>query len=130
MALLMPAMQKVREMANRTTCQNNLRHVGLALQNYRSGHRAFPPAGTTTPHAHSWAAYLLPLVDQPALAKQYKWDASWYENRLVTTQVKVFQCPSTPVPRFESGTTNEIAWLAATTDYVPPREVDPRLVSS
>src|SRR5262249_39650710 len=43
-ALLFPAIQSAREAARRTQCMNNLRQIGMALQNYHDAYNCFPPA--------------------------------------------------------------------------------------
>ncbi len=63
-ALLLPAVQQAREAARRTQCKNNLKQLGLALHNYESAHRVFPPGGLGFPYVWSVHAHLLPFVEQ------------------------------------------------------------------
>ena len=75
-ALLLPAVQKVREAANKTTCTNNLKQMGIALHNYESSYSVFP-AGSV--HLHptnglaniNWGISLLPFLEQANLANNY-----------------------------------------------------------
>src|SRR5579871_4044114 len=70
-ALLLPAVQKVREAANRASCQNNLKQLGLALHNYHDANQSFPPGQIDSPKKHVWAAYVLPYVEQENLVRGY-----------------------------------------------------------
>jgi prepilin-type processing-associated H-X9-DG protein len=106
-ALLIPAVQKVREAANRLACVNNLKQLGLALHNYHDANRTFPPAyvdkgpylNTGFDFVHGWAPFILPHVEQQPLYGRYRWELPLFvpENQeVVATQLKVFQCPSAP----------------------------------
>src|SRR5262245_1589988 len=86
-SLLWPAVQKVREAANRTSCVNNLKQIGLALHNYHDTFKRFPPSldealyppGNGSPRAGwtpywSWLAYIMPFIEQDNLWNQaYAW---------------------------------------------------------
>ncbi len=69
-ALILPAIQQAREAARRTQCKNNLRQIGLALQNYCDLYERFPPGyvasseTTATTPGWGWSAMILPQVDQ------------------------------------------------------------------
>ena len=77
--LLLPAVQKVREAANRTKCTNNLKQIGLALHNFHGTFGAFPagyypsgqPAATNMFTYTGWQLQLLPYLEQQAM-----WDQS------------------------------------------------------
>src|SRR5436305_14905441 len=62
--LLLPAIQKVREAANRMSCLNNLKQLGLAAHTYHDAYKVFPPGQVTTPKKHDMGAYLLPWIEQ------------------------------------------------------------------
>src|SRR5262245_31182530 len=71
--LLMPAVQKVRESANRVKCQNNLKQIGLALYQYHDTNRRFPSGLDTFFHTHwhwSWMTKILPYIEQGNLYQQ------------------------------------------------------------
>src|SRR5437879_12802537 len=76
-ALLLPAVQKVREAANRTKCMNNLKQLGLALHNYHDTNKYFPQGGRGVYVNDSAAWYdkgsghtrILPHIEQDTLDK-------------------------------------------------------------
>ncbi len=104
--LLLPAVQKVREAANRMSCTNNLKQIGLALHNYHGTHNRLPPgfiSATTEVNGEGlgpgwgWAAHLLPFVEQDNLHRQIDFtrDITHPAHAAVrVTSLKVFRCPS------------------------------------
>ncbi len=127
--LLLPAVQKVREAANRMKCQNNLKQMGLAVHNYASTYSKLPPGGegsntavngtafsndlvngqappAGTPY-HSLFTYMLPYIEQGNIYNLI--DLNQYYNAVSATNpnhvtaflnvVPIFICPTYP---FES----------------------------
>src|SRR5438874_2192617 len=100
--LLLPAVQKVREAANRIKCVNNLKQLGLALHNYHGTYDCFPPGmvtpGADIPDAVSTGfTFLLPHLEQDNTYRLYHFDQPWYQLEnydAVAVEVKVFYCPS------------------------------------
>jgi prepilin-type N-terminal cleavage/methylation domain-containing protein len=95
-ALLVPAVQKVRESANRTQCQNNMKQVGLSLHAYQNAHKAFPPCYKEG--FYSVLVYLLPYLEQGAVDfnLKKKWNESANSPALKAV-INTFNCPSSYV---------------------------------
>jgi prepilin-type N-terminal cleavage/methylation domain-containing protein/prepilin-type processing-associated H-X9-DG protein len=101
LALLLPAVQRVREAANRLSCQNNLRQLGIALHNYHGARGCFPPGVITDTTIYDSAAsgftFLLPYLEQDNTYRIYDFDVPWFQPanyQAVGIQVKLFFCPS------------------------------------
>ncbi|HZY87528.1 MAG TPA: DUF1559 domain-containing protein [Gemmataceae bacterium] len=120
--LLLPAVQKVRAAAARMSCQNNLKQIGLGCHNYESTYQKFPAGdnrddlpGTVYT---SWQSVLLPFIEQDNLARMYNYKLD-YNNPAnypaIATQIKIYNCPSTPnQPRFDTTPDEGIAFKGGT----------------
>src|SRR5262245_15880963 len=114
--LLLPAVQKVREAANRAQCQNNLKKIGLAMHSFESTYGGFPPCRVNNPPPpiaarmqHTWAPLLFPYIEQQALYNQYNFNVNFDDttdmsrgttnSAVIQTDVKLFLCPSAPARR-------------------------------
>src|SRR6516225_7043857 len=106
MALLLPAVQKIRESANRITCANNLRQLALAAHNYHDQRGNLPPGAVIINNAggrfaggtNLWVE-LLPYLEQGNLHD--RWDYNDYRSNVAggteaTTAraIKILLCPS------------------------------------
>jgi len=71
--LLVPAVQKVREAAARTQCTNNLKQIGLAMQNYHDQNKTLPPGvGPWGCCWGTWMVYILPYIEETNMFTPYK----------------------------------------------------------
>jgi prepilin-type N-terminal cleavage/methylation domain-containing protein/prepilin-type processing-associated H-X9-DG protein len=147
--LLLPAVQKIREAAARMTCLNNCKQIGLAIHNFHDTYGFLSPIGADSPYLpggvpavtprvrHGWFQFLLPYVEQGNLATRYRWDKDFRDplNRaVVSTQLKIVQCPSAPPNRIDTfnETDGAVRWTGVTTacsDYAPARDVHDSLIT-
>lgn len=105
--LLLPAVQSAREAARRMQCQNNMKQIALALHNYESAYKSFPPAYTVDAAGnklHSWRTLILPFIDQQtnSIYKQIDLTKPWDDpanSRFLDVDLPVFKCPSSITPQ-------------------------------
>jgi prepilin-type N-terminal cleavage/methylation domain-containing protein/prepilin-type processing-associated H-X9-DG protein len=132
-AMLVPAVQQAREAANRSTCQNNLRQIGVALHNFNSARSCFPPAGEflfndggtpkQTQNLQSPITLLLPYIEQGAIAEGY--DVSKRYNDTLApsntvaakTAISMLLCTSNPLSDLRVGGKDSSGF--GLSDYAP-----------
>jgi prepilin-type N-terminal cleavage/methylation domain-containing protein/prepilin-type processing-associated H-X9-DG protein len=124
-ALLLPAVQKIREAAARIQCQNNLKQLGLAMHNFHDAQGGFPPARWDVPNYPgfaalkvaappriSWVPFIMPYIEQDNLQRTYHLDRAFQDplNDGVApytganagpnqNRIKILVCPSSPSNR-------------------------------
>ena len=108
--LLVPAVQKVREAANRMSCSNNLKQLGLALHNYHESRGQFPLSRIGFKNLalsgiaqRSWVPDCLPFIEQGAILSAWNLNEDWWVDHansqngsLAKTRIRLLQCPTTP----------------------------------
>ncbi len=120
-ALLLPAVQAAREAARRSTCSDNLKQLGVALQNYHDVNRSFPTmtvfgAGGPSPqraYNHTWITASLPYLEQqPLYENTNKLIRAWGQP-IMGAMLPVLKCPSdSDYPKDVAGT-----WGLSITNY-------------
>lgn len=144
-ALLLPAIQSAREAARRAHCMNNLKQIGLALHQHHDAYGKFPPGWVQAPFTvpqgkiiqggHGFGPFLLPFIEEQALAHIYRWDKRGQgpENQPVaSTQLRILQCPSAEPDRWvtavEDSKNYSYGGRGACGDYTGVQDIDTRLV--
>ncbi|MBL8892910.1 MAG: DUF1559 domain-containing protein [Planctomycetaceae bacterium] len=107
MGLLMPAVQMAREAARRTSCQNNLRQLGLALHNYESAKQVFPPStridGAAANQPWSAQSFLLPYFEGGNVYDRIDFKIGYHTagnkslfppNGIAALRIAMLMCPS------------------------------------
>jgi prepilin-type N-terminal cleavage/methylation domain-containing protein/prepilin-type processing-associated H-X9-DG protein len=141
MSLLLPAVQKVREAANRMTCANNLKQLGIAVHNFHTSHSKLPRPGewlypigvdmasgrTIFKQSQDWQGpitMLLPYIEQDAawdlydLKKAYN-DPTAPNNQIAAqTSIAMLLCPSNPLQNLRYAGGKDSAGYG-TSDYAP-----------
>jgi hypothetical protein len=140
-ALLLPAVQAAREAARRSQCSNNLKQIGLGLQNYHDVNLVFPFSymvdlsnGMRGLNGQVWGVRILPYIEQAPLKAQYDdrfpamgmfgYPAAVKNEQLIQTVLGAYLCPSTPGTGasriYNTDLTSAgwpLGWTAAPSDY-------------
>jgi prepilin-type N-terminal cleavage/methylation domain-containing protein len=115
-SLLVPAVQKVRESANRTRCANNLHQLGVAIHNYHGVENALPPARLNYDGGVTWAVLILPYIEQDNFYKQWSLPQLYYTHPQAVreTRVPLYFCPARRTPSSglvsKSGDVPDLGW--------------------
>lgn len=139
-ALLLPAIQAAREASRRSQCGNNLKQLGVGMQNYHDTFKALP-LGTVMPYNtacrgcggggewaddNDWYQLILPFIEQQTLSDQidlrFSWHAAqnippgatWGASPAMQAQVATMSCPSDGIRMDELGT----GWARIRANYV------------
>ncbi len=125
LALLVPAVQSVREAAARVQSENNLKQIALALHSFNDAYRRLPPAVVYSKEGrplYSWRVLILPFIEGDHIYKQFKLDEPWDSRnniRLLGAMPPVYLHPNQDVTRDTSSTCYQV-FNGPATDRVRP----------
>jgi hypothetical protein len=93
-ALLLPAVQKVREAANRSQCANNLKQFGLAVHNYHDTYQLMPYSRAET--HDTWFVLILPFIEEDNAHDLWNFNLEYYQQapEVRLHAPAVFFCPT------------------------------------
>ncbi|MEZ6069100.1 MAG: DUF1559 domain-containing protein [Pirellulales bacterium] len=110
-ALLLPAVQAAREAARLSSCQNNMKQIGIALHSYHSVHKTFPPGAMggipnsdmPSGNGAGWTGFILPGIELQTLYDMIDWNdaAVWNmgpNHEVVKTVIPTYRCPTSRAP--------------------------------
>jgi prepilin-type N-terminal cleavage/methylation domain-containing protein len=145
-ALLVPAVQKVREAAARTQCVNNLKQIGLAVHSFHDARKQIPDVRTSgDDHGYTWAVLILPYLDQaPLYANWVGPNGQLYgyadlpvavRTQAIEAIVPVYFCPSRRPNRLSVGVgvvadDDRDPWPGACGDYAASMGNDSTILGS
>jgi len=104
--LLLPAVQAARESARRSQCSNNLKQIGLGMQNFLAAKGHYPSGSQADEEVarrtvHQWTVYLMPYLELNSISDRYDWsvgdrgnDFAAVNGPLFKLPIAVYQCPS------------------------------------
>jgi prepilin-type N-terminal cleavage/methylation domain-containing protein len=95
MGLLLPAVQKVRESANRISCGNNLHQIAIAMHHYELDNKQLPPRCLRS-DGPTWGVVILPYVEQEPLFQRWDLSRSYYDqgDDVRMASLSIYFCPS------------------------------------
>ena len=109
-SLLLPAVQASRESARQASCANNLKQMGLAIENYQNSKQLYPPSTNldltnnwSYLEQHSWASLILPYQEQGNLFDTINFERPLRHRDnlpIATTIISIYRCPTYTGPEF------------------------------
>jgi len=132
--ILLPAVQNARESGRNATCQNNLRQLGIAINNYaESNGERFPATSGGGPKGHTWIVRLLPFIEQQNVYNKYSTSHNWDSNHnqeAINAHIPILHCASTQGDPNRLDVIPGTSKTASCSDYAPVCSVADRLVKN